>query len=251
MLGNWDDDEYVYFTDREIEMLHALRRYGNEEGEPITINGFNEWDGSYFTAKNIRRALRNWTDAVKAAGFKSGQQTKGKDYPLEKTIELIETAAEQRLEYKIDGESIVSPEAEAVPVSHFGHIDELDLPCLPTVLRVTGREYIELVEGLGYSHPQPSHSGRDPGRDYDWEEIEERLVNDIESHIEWRDGLRVSKEGETPDWAYFESDPDFDYPSRTQLRRRFGSKDQWKEELGISEQRNADDVNVDPTDLGL
>lgn len=247
MLGGWDDDEYINFSDEEIGKLHELRRFVNEEGNN-TSSSYDEWDNKSYSIKGIRTSLGHWHEAIASVGGNTDNlRKKTQSFDKEEMKEIFVAFAENSLKYEVDGEKYFSPINEAVPYSHIVAINpNLNMPeKANTISTYFQSNYTEIIDDLGYKHPL---NKRNDGKteEFDWERVRERLKSDIEGKVDWR--RETYKEGEIPPMKYFEHLED--YPNPTQLHEVLGNKENWKKELGLIE-TGADTVNVDPAEFGL
>lgn len=249
MKGSWSDDEFVYFRDKEIEMLQDIRGYKRDQGHWPSRNEFDEWTGSGIKPIEITESLRGWRKAVQAAGGEPNNDGRLEIYDHEDVKFVIGELAEKSLEYEFGGVKRKSPEGEAVPITHWSELDdqiEMDIPSRRTFSVKIEESYPTLVESMGYTHPT-SDSEAAYQEKYDWDEVKNRLKEDIQGVVEWR--MNKWDKGEIPSFEYF--DKKSEYPSDTQLVTILGPKREWKDELEISIDRKAKDVDVDLNKFNL
>lgn len=228
------------------DMLMEMRQFVNEHASNPSHEIFNDW--SKRSSGTCERHFGSWNKAVVVAGRSPNQPSRlisEKD-----ALDGLDNAAEQRIEYKIDGEDYVSPEGEAPPSTHITHIDSVDnLPPNDNFYkRNFDRTYTKLAVERGHDTVERARSGNS----YDWDEVEETLTVLIEEEVEEEVGLdtnTIAREDEIPPNQYIKNRDDLPSPDR--LRDRYGLRENWKYELDIEEERNANDVDVDPTDFGL
>jgi hypothetical protein len=251
MDGSWDNDEFIYFGDDEIGMMLDLRRYRNHKGSFPSHNEYRDWEDARYSLTEMRNFFGPWNNAMRAVGGPTNfTEPKNKKNSRKDIKDGIIALAEIELEYKVEGESFVSNEGQAVPAHHIEHIDldRFDLDMEPTsymsINRKLDRSYVEFVQHKGFSHPSYGKSNG-ISEEYDWQDVKQELIEDIQKDFTWRN--QRFKEDEVPPPRYFDASDK--YPRMQTMRDRFGKREEWPEELGIRESRNATDVNVDITDF--
>jgi hypothetical protein len=169
--------------------------------------------------------------------------------PKEKALQALDEAAEQRIEYKVDGEEKVSPEGEAPMSQHLQHIDSVDnLLSRASYSRKFEGTYTELAIERGHDTVATSSAPESSVErsEYDWDKVNEKLKQAIDQEVYCRALDEYSPPGEIPPDRYVDNHEDL--PASDTVH---GRHDNLKQDLGLDEERNANDVNVDPTDFGL
>jgi hypothetical protein len=231
-------------------MLQDLRRFLNEHDSNPGSEKFDDWSEGY-TARSYASYFGSWNGAVEAAGGEPND----KNAPVSKdeALQAVGNASEQRLEYKIDGTEHVSPEGEAPPASHLQHIDSVDnLVSHQAFVQKLDEDdtYTQAAIRIGYDTAAPPSTGSGPSDnpDYDWDEVYEKLKEAIEEEVYWRARDTWIPEDEIPSNIYIKQREDL--PSLTALKGRLGPREEWPQELGLEEERNANDL-PDPSKFGL
>jgi hypothetical protein len=186
----------------------------------------------------------------------AGGEPNNKSAPVSKdeALQALDNASEQRLEYKIDGTEHVSPEDEAPPASHLQYIDSVDNLVNQQAFAQKLDEddtYTQAAIRMGYdtAAPPSTGSGSSDNPDYDWDKVDEKLKKAIEGEVYWRAGKKRIPEGEIPSNGYIKQREDL--PSLTAIKGRLGPREKWRQEVGLEEERDANDVDVDLSNFGI
>lgn len=232
-------------------MLQDLRRFLNEHDSNPGSEKFDDWSEGY-TARSYASYFGSWNGAVEAAGGEPND----KNAPVSKdeALQAVGNASEQRLEYKIDGTEHVSPEGEAPSASHLQHIDSVDnLVSHQAFVQKLDEDdtYTQAAIRIGYDTAAPPSTGSGPSDnpDYDWDKVDEKLKKAIEEEVYWRARDTWIPEGEIPSNGYIKQREDL--PSPTAINRKRGPREEWRQELGLEEEQDANDVDVDLSNFDI
>jgi|APHM01.1.fsa_nt_gi hypothetical protein len=161
-------------------------------------------------------------------------------YDLDEIKPALDEAARQKVEYEVDGEQKVSLRGVAPPGRDLPYIDIEGLPNHHSTLNFhLPKPYAQYVKQETDWEP-PSMP------EYENDEFFPVLKEVIQTQNHWSARDRYIPAGETPPAEYIDKHEDL--PSYSTIKRRLGSKEDWLSEM---RDRNATDVNVDPTDFGL
>lgn len=237
-----DFSDYDSWTDDDINMLLDLRRLDKEADDGVSRSNYRDWEEADYDIDEIIYSIGEWNIAKSAAGLEN-LGNRDTSYTADEVVNVINELAEERLEYEYDGERVVSEEGEMVPITEITALrsqTSRDIPSKTVITRRLPEKYVQFMQDLGYSHP----------RNWDWEKVEERLIDDIENDVGMRGFNGPSyPEGEIPSPEYIDNKDNL--PSYSWLLRNLGPQDQWLEELGLEDEQKADDVDVDLTKFDM
>jgi hypothetical protein len=221
------------------DMLKELRQFVNEHDSNPSQRNFDDWSEDHSDGLH-RNYFGSWNNAVEAVG--GDPNTLRLPVSEEEALEALDEAAEQRIEYEVDGEEKVSPEGEAPMGQHLLYIDSVDnLLSERSYSRKFKRTYTELVIERGHDTAGAEKS------EYDWDKVDETLKQVIKQRVYCRALDQHSPQDEVPSNRYIDNHDDL--PASDTVRDRYGPREDWPEEVGLEEERDANDVNVDLTDF--
>lgn len=223
------------------DLIQHMRRFVDEHPSNPSRGNFDDWSDRYdwsseYSSVQMSDRFGSWNDAVEAVGGDTNSPVGmgAGVYEDSEVMSAFNKAAEQEVNYRVDGEEETCPRGVAPPASHLTHIDSIEgLPSAEETLeRVFGKPYAQhVVEDTDWVYP-----GHLP-RDFDIDEAKETLRGIYES---WDSKPHRSSE---PTIRYI-NDHD-DLPTYSALKEWLGPKEEWPVKLDLEEPTNADKLNLD------